>query len=153
MLGKTSASPRICGTRAARSSGTNIVLNLRGQGWAWGGLEATAQEQGRWSSCCSTWGCGGGGGRWRVCLRHRRGSVSATWAGSAGVAGQPGPDQRPGCWAQGGAACLPSGSRFSRLHGGGGVAVDDWSKYLHYGMANRGRKRKIRKNQQEIRSD
>jgi hypothetical protein len=52
-----------------------------------------------------------------------------------------------------GGTSLPSGSRFCRLHGGGGVAVDERSKYLHNAMANRGRKRKNRKNLQEIRSD
>ena len=37
-------------------------------------------------------------------IRRRIGTVSATWAGSAG---RPGPDRRPCCWAQGGPACHP----------------------------------------------
>ena len=126
VLGKTSASPRKCGTIAARSSGTNIVLKGPGLG---------LRRLGR------------NGSRARAVVEqvlHHLGVRRRRWMMDSlttktirnserdlGRHGWPartrpeGPDRRPGCWAQGGPACLPSGSRFCRHHGGGGVAVDD----------------------------
>ena len=71
------------------------------------------------------------------------------WAGSAC---RPGPDRRPGCWVQGGPACHPEAVSAAI------TAAVEWrlmieAKYLQNTLAKRGRKRKIRNNLQEIRSD
>ena len=126
VLGKTSASPRKCGTIAARSSGTNIVLKGPGLG-----LRRLGRNGSRARAVVEQ-------------LLHHLGVRRRRWMMDSlttktirnserdlGRHGWPartrpeGPDRRPGCWAQGGPACLPSGSRFCRHHGGGGVAVDD----------------------------
>jgi hypothetical protein len=106
-----------------------------------------------WSSCCTSCGCGGGGGSWRVALRRRRHTVvSATLAGSAC---RPGPDRRPGCWAQGGPACHPEAVSAAIT---AAVEIVEWrlmieAKTSRTHLQKRGRKRKIRNNMQEIRSD
>ncbi len=102
------------------------------------------------SSYCTSCSCGGGGGRWSA-RRRRRTAVSATWAGSAC---RPGPDRRPDCWAQGGPACHPEAVSAAIT-----AVVETLerqlmiSEYPQNALAKRGRKRKIRNNLQEIRSD
>ena len=122
MFGKTLASPRVCGTRAARSAGPIIVLKGPGLRLRWlgrNGSRARAVEQ----------------------LLHHLGVRRRRWQreswttktirkserdlGRHGWPARTGPEARLLGAGGGQPACLPSGSRFSRLDGGGGVAVDD----------------------------
>ncbi len=119
MFGKTLASPRVCGTRAARSSGANIVLKgpgLRLRRLERNGSRARAVEQlllhqlrvrrWRWQmESCNT----------KTIRNSERDLARFGWPARTG------PEAR----LLGAGGSLPSGSRFSRLHGGGGVAVDD----------------------------
>jgi hypothetical protein len=146
--GKTSASQRPRRTCAASSSGPNIVLKRQGlslRRLGSNGSSARAVEhllhqlrvrrrRRQLESCPSK-------------TKTRR---SERDLGRLGLPAKTGPEAR---LLGAGGTSLPSGSRFCRHHGGGGVAVDDWSKYLQYALAKRGRKRKIRKNLQGIRSD
>ena len=120
MFGKTLASPRGCGTRAARSSGPIIVLKgpgLRLRRLGRNGSRARAVEQlllhqlrvRRW--------------RWQMeGCNTKTNRNSERDLGRLGLPARTGPEAR---LLGAGGASLPSGSRFCRLHGGGGVAVDD----------------------------
>ena len=147
VFGKTSASPRTRGTRAASSSGPNIVLKRQGlslRRLGSNGSSARAVEQllhqrvRRWRR------------QLKSCPSKTKTHSSERDLGRLGLPARAGPEAR---LLGAGGTSLPTGSRFCRHHGGGGVAVDDWSKHLQNALAKRDRKRKIRNNLQEIRSD
>ena len=122
VFGKTLASPRVRGNRANRPSGPIIVL--KGPGLRWrrlgrNGSRARAMEQLLLDQLRV---------RRRRCQMERCNTKtirnSERDLGRLGWPARTGPEARL-LGAGGGPAGLPSGSRFSRLHGGGGVAVDD----------------------------
>ncbi len=120
MFGKTPASSRICGTRAARSSGANIVLkgpglSLRRLGSNGSRARAVEQlllhqlrvQQWRWQmESCNT----------------KKKRISERDLGRLGWPARTGPEVR----LLGAGGDQPAIRKpFPRLHGGGGVAVDD----------------------------
>ena len=132
MFGKTSASPRMRGTRAARSSGANIELKRQGLSlhrlWS-NGSSARAVGQLLLHQLRVR--------RWRWQMESCNTKTIRNSERDLGRLGWPArlwPEAR---LLGAGGASLPSGSRFCRLHGGGGVAVDDWNKHLQNAFVKR----------------
>ena len=119
MFGKTLASLRVRGNRANRPSGPIIVL--KGPGLRWrrlgrNGSRARAVELLLLDQL--------GVRRWRCqMVRFNTETIrnSERDLGRLAWPARTGPEAR----LLGAGGILPSGSRFCRLHGGGGVAVDD----------------------------
>ncbi len=121
VFGKTSASPRTRGTRAASSSGPNIVLKRQGLSLlslGSNGSSARAVEQLLHHLRLRRWG-------WQTmksCPTKTKTHSSERDLGRLGLPARTGPETR---LLDAGGTSLPSGIRFCRHHGGGGVAIDD----------------------------
>ena len=107
------------GTRAVRSSGANIVLKRQGLSLCSAGSNgssARAVELLLHQLRLRRW-------RWQMeSLPTKTNRFSERNLGRLGLPARTGPEAR---LLGAGRASLPSGSRFFRHHGGGGVAVDD----------------------------